>query len=349
MDGKTASKGRIGYIEWLRVISMVFVILFHIKTAANVKFYDSLSGSPGGFFYQFMNYIAHFAVPVFFMISGTLLLDPCRNMPVKKLLKHYILRYCLVILSFGYAYALIQEIITLRSFRFGLILQAMINTLQGKTWTHMWYVYTYLGILCMLPLMRSAVKAMDHAEIIFTLITLFAFVSVFTYIRSVTGFVLGISFPITGYAGAGVLYFFLGYYIYNKIMDPDARLCVVVFAVGVLLLGIAAYMKTYKGIDTNLETYYSPLMVAFSASIYSIMEKMKDHLPCNAVILFFSEMSFGVYLVHLFFIHIAYKGLSINPVEPTVFTGLILAAAVLGMSTGTTVLLKKIPGIKNII
>lgn len=87
MDNK---KKRIWYLECLRVIAMLSVIAFHVSKTAISDF------SPIKFdaaCYLSIRNIVHYAVPIFFMISGALLLDPNKMISVSKLIKHYLTKY----------------------------------------------------------------------------------------------------------------------------------------------------------------------------------------------------------------------------------------------------------------
>lgn len=69
------------YIEYLRVIAMFAVVAIHVCIAglssfANHSMFDAV-------FYSSVRNIFHFAVPVFFMISGALMLSPSKDLPIK--------------------------------------------------------------------------------------------------------------------------------------------------------------------------------------------------------------------------------------------------------------------------
>ena len=81
MNSKTPNKK--SYIEWLRVISMCAVIFTHIGSTAHTDFPDTYYGNPGGVLFQSIVYISHFAVPIFMMITGALLLNPEKEIPLK--------------------------------------------------------------------------------------------------------------------------------------------------------------------------------------------------------------------------------------------------------------------------
>ena len=66
------------YIENLRIISMLSVILIHICITALSDFPDS-GTELWRIVYQTVRNVLHFAVPFFFMISGAFILPPEKN------------------------------------------------------------------------------------------------------------------------------------------------------------------------------------------------------------------------------------------------------------------------------
>ena len=47
------------------------------------------------------------------------------------------------------------------------------NLIEGRSWTHMWYIYMMLGLYLMLPLFRAFTKSADEKTYRFVLIVLF--------------------------------------------------------------------------------------------------------------------------------------------------------------------------------
>ena len=70
------------YIEYLRVIAMFAVVAIHVCIAAlgNFNNYSQFDAV----LYASVRNIFHFAVPIFFMISGALMLSHDRELPLKK-------------------------------------------------------------------------------------------------------------------------------------------------------------------------------------------------------------------------------------------------------------------------
>lgn len=71
---KQQMKTRILYLEILRIIAIVAVLINHVPLLALHLFNDS-AGESGRFIVNGINHIVHFAVPIFVMITGALLLN----------------------------------------------------------------------------------------------------------------------------------------------------------------------------------------------------------------------------------------------------------------------------------
>ncbi|MDE6214340.1 MAG: acyltransferase family protein, partial [Lachnospiraceae bacterium] len=112
-------------------------------------------------------------VPLFFMVSGALLLEKQEN--IVTVLKKRISRVCLVILLFELGifiecrlYALAQGRdyeFTVKRFIYGVFARELDET--GAYW----YLYAYLGFLCLLPLLQKLAKQMSRSDF-YTLLTL---------------------------------------------------------------------------------------------------------------------------------------------------------------------------------
>lgn len=74
------------------------------------------------------------AVPCFLMMTGSLLLDSNRKVPLKKLYRKYILRMLLVLLIFGGAFSWMELFFDSRILELRQILQVAYNVLTGNTW-----------------------------------------------------------------------------------------------------------------------------------------------------------------------------------------------------------------------
>ena len=100
-------KDRIWYLECLRVLAMLSVISFHVSKTALSDFSFSLFTSSC---LLCVRNLVHYAVPIFFMISGALLLNPNKNLSIERLCKHYLIKYLLITVLFGGVYSCLEQI-----------------------------------------------------------------------------------------------------------------------------------------------------------------------------------------------------------------------------------------------
>ena len=331
------------YVEWLRVISMIAVVFTHIGSTAHTDFSETYYGSYGGVLFQSIVYISHFAVPIFLMISGALLLNPEKEITVEKVLKKYVLRYFWILLIFGWGYAYAELLFDSKRFYLKDVLMSFVNMLQGKSWAHMWYMYMLIGLMLILPLLRAIVKACNDKEKNYLIIVLIVFTSVIPTLTAFTGFSLGISFPISS---VYVCYFLLGYVLDNKEI-PITKLLVGLSLLCAIILIITAYFNIMNDAEVPFGFYNSPVIMCFSVLIFCIV-KEKITIT-NRFVVFLSNVSFGVYLIDMVWINLAFKVLKVNPILPTPLTGVLIALCSLALSILTTWIMKKLPVLKNLL
>lgn len=344
------------YIDYLRVISMLAVVMIHICTTAMTDFSEGVGTYKGVLFVSVTN-LLHFAVPVFFMISGALLLNPKKEMTLERLLKRYILKYAGVILTFCWLFSFIEIVFDSHAIRPVYFLRSFLNMLQGKTWAHMWYMYTLLGVMLILPLLRWIVRMAERKDIVYLIIVFGTFLSILPCLRKVTGFELGIQFPIVS---VYVLHMLLGYWIDADVIRWSDKVGKwILVCVGILLV-IASYFQVISESCTGfIGEYYSPVMIIYSMALFMLIKntakrsdstqssKCKVKIAGGGVIDLLSEYSFGVYIIHMFWINLAYKLLGVNPfVLNTVAMIIFLWITIVVLSVLTTIFIKKIPILK---
>ena len=150
----TAQNKSLLYIEILRLLA-IFLVLFN-HTGTNGFFLFSVSQqSPLYWGYLLLSIFDKIAVPLFFMISGALLLG--KEESLGRLYKKRVLRFAVLLVGISafyymYIYKLTPRQFSVRDFVHALYSENMIAPL--------WYLYAYLGILVMLPLLRCMARHM---------------------------------------------------------------------------------------------------------------------------------------------------------------------------------------------
>ena len=149
------------YLDWLRVIAIALVILNHLPAFALRE--------TGRFGFVFPAVLVQMNVPLFFMISGALLLS--RDERMKTLMTKRVLRMLAVIpIAFVGLYllrSLHETVLHGEAFHFSLkecIYGLLSGSLAPQDSGPYWYLYAYLGYLLMLPFLRGAARHMRRSH-----------------------------------------------------------------------------------------------------------------------------------------------------------------------------------------
>lgn len=110
-------------------------------------------------------------------------------------------------------------------------------------------------------------------------------------------------------------------------------------------------MESGKGSALILEDRMFTMIQALS--VFCIFKKYMDNVCVKKMAKSISSCSFGIYLIHPFFINLLYKMMKITPTSfPLVGTGtaiLLLWFLVFVLSWGVASVMLKIPGLKEIL
>lgn len=266
--------------------------------------------------------LTRWAVPCFIMISGFLLLDDGKEIGIEKTVR-YVVRMAGALLAFGLPYCLIETVveegfadiphIVAVSFR---------NLLEGRSWTHMWYVYMMLGLYLMLPLFRAFAKTADDKTYRFVLAVLFCMTIVRPAVNGIFGIAVEILIPLnTAYP----FYFLMGYYLRKHKIKKSYLMA------GLVLGTIGMITGQIFGADNSPGNL---LVAVYSVAIFALAADSRFLEKCseNRIISQISKYSFGIYLIHPFFLNVMNKALHIYPTSFPIVAGeaLFFAVAIAG-------------------
>lgn len=160
---------RINYIDWLRIISAFAVIGIHITMTQPNNYSAQEIGKSNYSILTCVYTLIQWAVPVFLMISGNLLLHSNKMTFAK--VKKMTLRMGTVLLLFGSAFALLEQVFERKTLEIGMFPNSVLLTLQQKSWSHLWYLYVLIGIyLILIPLKKFVDNSSNKEICIFTAI-----------------------------------------------------------------------------------------------------------------------------------------------------------------------------------
>ncbi len=226
------------------------------------------------------------------MISGTLLLD--REFDKKKYIKR-LLKYVILIVVWDIIY-LVWEY-----FYLGITYNKLYRLLFDPYRAHLWFLYSIILLYALQPLLRIILNKSNKTVkmVLLSLWIIFSILSLFNLkIASI--------FTIFDYIG----YFVIGKYLYDysKKIDYKNNNVFLIIAVIVCLLFsiILDYHSSIKyEMFYNLYFAYRSLFIIIASfAFYTLIIRSYKKEGMNKTILFLSDLSLGVYLLHGIFLDI---------------------------------------------
>jgi surface polysaccharide O-acyltransferase-like enzyme len=215
---KTIFQGRKVYLELLRIIAILFVIFNH--TDACYLYYKT-TDNPFTFWVSLIfTILCDINVPLFFMISGVLLLQ--KEESIRDIFRKRIMRYLILLSVFSAAMYVFQYLHGKRSFIS--ISDFFSGLLQGNIQITYWFLYSYLGFLCLLPFIRMLAINMKGKDFIYLFILAIIFKCLIPSIQ-----ILGLQMVSTSFTACfqfitdGVFYSLMGYGIDHFLLNVNRK------------------------------------------------------------------------------------------------------------------------------
>ncbi|MBQ3670381.1 MAG: acyltransferase family protein [Treponema sp.] len=337
---------RIGYLDFLRVAAMCAILVLHVA-ATNFDFVEV-----GSFAWQVFNAyggMVRWAVPVFVMISGVLFLNKPISLP--KLYSRYVLKMVIVFFFWGIVYCVLQtHTLKLR------------NILEGHF--HLWFILMITGLYICTPVLKEIAAKKSVACYFLALAFVFAyavpgailisrdffnghFAQTFSSLaKNVSTMNMSV---VMGYSS----YFVLGKVLHDADFSSSQRK--LIYAAGVLGLVLTVALNALCSIKNHQTSQHYFQWISFNVLLESVgvFVFFKYHAPKNGsvqkIVLKLSELSLGVYVVHIFILDLFGKlGLGTLLFNP-VFSVPVIAAALFLASLAVSFVISCIPLAKKYI
>jgi len=320
----------------LRVIAMIMVIIIHVSNVytRSYNFIDTNSYLVSLIF----NTISRVSVPIFFMISGALLLD--RNFDFKKYKKR-ILKIILLIVVWDILY-LIWEYYFL-----GVSYNKLYKLFLEPYRAHLWFLYTIVILYVIQPLLKYI---LDRTNKTIKIVLFFAWI----ILSTISMYNLTIANIFTIFSNIG--FFVLGKYMYDYLLNNKRNNKKYVFIMIVLLLvslGESIYLNYTASLKFNMFynlffAYRTPFIILSTFIIFKLVYIYCHNKKPKDIILLGSNLSLGVYLIHGMFLDVTTKYVDYKNVIPIIgipsFTLYILVLSMISVY-----LLRKIKYLNKII
>lgn len=340
------------HLEVIRIIALICIIYNHTGDRGN-NIYLFTNGNITFAFSLITDILCRIGVPLFLMVSGALLLQ--KEESWQDIYRKRVLRIVKVIVWFT-VIRYFYECFYVKKMMFS-FLELIKLIFTGKLFLPYWFLYAYLSILLVLPLLKKMVKNMDKKEMDILTILIFVFYTVLPVISAV----FALNFEISFVFGISCCYCFLGYYLENVISSSSYTKKNAILAM-LIIVGSVAFSywmvvreKGTTGVIADGYTGILSILIAFCVffiikAVWSGLAVEKDNACWKKWLTNIGSCAFGIYLIEDYL----RNGLSfvydiIAPYTTTLPACVVWLAVVMMAGVIIVSLLKKLPVLKDIL
>lgn len=335
------------YIDVLKVFCAFFVVLLH-TTAMGI--YNT--NQPEWCIFIVFNSLTRFAVPLFVLCSGAMLLRPEKNnIDTFSLLALRLKKIGIPLLFWSMFYE-VHLILNGSEKNFMMIIQ---DFLSGDVMYHLWFLYMLMSLYIISPVLCEIKIKIGKYFFLVWIIFCVIFLIRNIYHFSVSTYIF--------YISPYVCYFFLGYWIHESMHENlnksltqwmNFRVMSMILAICVFSIAYGTICVTQNSLNEMFFANDNLFVVIGSLIIFYVCRLKEETFKklCNRWIPYFSKLTFGVYLIHVYVLGKIYYSLlggDIYSVKHPVMVALALSVPVFLISMLVTAILKKIPGLRSVV
>lgn len=328
---------RVLYTDVLRVISIFAIILLHVSSK-NMWAYSVFDK----YFkvYTVYSCLTRWGVPVFFMISGSFLLKPEKEITDKKI-KTYCVRLLVAYVIWTWIYAVWNTICAVDFSLDVFDVQEFLKLALNGPY-HFWFMFVMFGLYIVTPYLRKVVATSTKDELK-KLLYIWGGLSIivpvmktYNFIPSLINLIDNIKMVYcTGYFG----YYLLGWYLseYQVKERRNDSFCWLIFFISIVLTICLTFQREFMlGCrDDFWQGNFSPTVVLGAITLFLGFKNLEDYfqkilsIKYKHFLSILANESFGVYLIHDMFITLLWR-LEINTMRfnPTLSVPIISALVI---------------------
>lgn len=325
------------WVDFMRFAGALLVVLAHV---------DAWGGGPA-WADQFYYTLSRNGVPLFFMMSGYLLLSKEEDLGTffkKRAVKILIPFLVWSILYDLYATHLFAE----TGFTLEAVSKMFMRILRGPRAAHLWFFYSLIGLYFFTPILRLFVSKARNSDILYYIALWFVITPIMFILQEFTSLQSGFELY---YAAGYVGYFLLGLYLGRQETTPRLLWAAVgMFAVGFVSTFAVFYLNLPpQDNEFVFRSYPSLNIVLMAMGAFILVKAAGERISPRVAVLssWVSQSSFGIYLIHsilLMWMAMGWESLGHETASgPSVLIIPLVALINFLLSWGATFVIRKIP------
>lgn len=282
------------WINSLRVLAAMAVVVIHISA----PFVTSNLFSGTWWMGHGLDTISRFAVPMFLMITGALLLH--KEEPINVFARKRAWKIVLPFLGWSLFYYLLANRTS------GSVTDFIKNLLGNGNHYHLWYLYLIVLLYLFIPILRKVVSQLPNSYVWY-------YALIAGSITTITSFLGWVGWPLIIYANpfsTGVALLLLGYAITHKEMKIKYLNWIGGISTGIVFVGTYLLVLHDKAFNEMLYNALGIFIMLQAVMIFAYVYQKKEvfnRVGDSKVVRFIAAHSFGVYLIHPFVIMVVNK------------------------------------------
>ena len=286
---------QIPYLHVLRILAIFMVIMLHSVSPyiSNPDYY----GTNSWYIYLFLNAFSRGGVPLFFMISGFLLLSDKSSLCFKAFYTKRLPRILVPLVLWNVLYYVFYCVFNKQPFG---IFDFFAQVINCGTAYHLWYIYTLFGIYLLVPFVKRIVDSCSMKQLTWFVVLICLCPTIRPFINTVTPMYIYLFDPLfNGYIG----YFVLGYILGKTEFNSKQTSVVALLGIAALVICMAGNHKASSKETVNLvfNSGYNICFYAIGVAFFCVFKKY-SRINCEKtekLLKHFSKATFGMYLVHV--------------------------------------------------
>ena len=304
---------RFFYLDVLRALAIVAVVFLHNSDDA-VEHYGKIS-SADWLSASVYNGLTRFCVPMFIVISGSLLLNPAKETNIRELFTKRLPKLVIPLVAWSIIYVIFQNYTKhiFSAYSLPALLKAFY---EGPLIFHFWFLYLMIGIYLLSPVINLFIKSATEAQVLYFLVIWFVTNCVFGVVQLAFEMPGGIElFFFTGYVG----YFVLGYYLRQFEFTKKALRLLYALSTAAFVISVAGivlmYTYHFKHAGDLVEDDFTPEIPFTVAGLFLFFKNREfSEKPrwWRKTISEISGESYGIYIVHVLIMRVFFDSSILN-------------------------------------